>query len=197
MAVSSTFRYVCEKCGSEVPLTIGDYEKRTRQAARAKEMRAAPEQSKWGKPIICDECDKPPLTQHPLTGIRRRLNKPAVKTMPRSEHLNLSPLERDDFGVTVTSREQRTKKVRVDIGYGPVTNALQDVVDHLDSLDGNWKIVTVSSPATIYGDLQGIRDYSQPSAELRFLAKIGRKDMVEYRKPSPFSSPKRKGGRRK
>lgn len=65
--------------------------------------------------------------------------------------------QRDQFGVIVTAREIETGSVRTLHESGLRTEALRIICTRLDALEGEWRIVSCSTPETIRRDLQGHR----------------------------------------
>lgn len=100
--------------------------------------------------------------------------------------------ERARYGVIVTAREQQTGRVKTMHQIGAPTGAIHEVVETLDSMEGDWKVVSISTPASIYRDLQGGRSVraddqyehrphlSDPrTTEVSMLSRLGRLDLLE------------------
>ena len=114
----------------------------------------------------------------------------AVAANPRDEmpaaQLNVNSYHRAVDGVTVTAREQATDERIVLHRTG--SDALRQVCDVLDEREGDWRVLTISTPTTIYRDLQGTRyrawGDSTQCPEPHMLGIIGRKDLLD-----PFHDP--------
>ena len=104
----------------------------------------------------------------------------------------MSGLVREVDGITVTLREQTTGDMHTVVERGHVKDALSRVCHYADVLEGDWKIVSISTPSSIYRDLHGHRgqhreegkdrdgSYADPrSAEVNMLGQIGRVDMLQ------------------
>jgi len=101
-------------------------------------------------------------------------------TMPATR-LGMSGTALEEYGVIVTAREQMTDE-RI-VLHRPGAGALKLICEGLDGLDGDWRVLTISTPRTIYRDLQGTRarelvDETQ-MPELRMLGQVGRLDMLD------------------
>lgn len=89
--------------------------------------------------------------------------------------------DRQSAGVIVTAREQTTGLRDVFHRAGP--DALRAVCDVIDALDGDWRVLSICTPDTIYRDLQGTRaaewgaETSMP--EPTMLGRIGRLDLLD------------------
>lgn len=67
--------------------------------------------------------------------------------------------DRAAFGCIVTAREKTTGDIQVFHESGDtVTMALQTACSRIDKLDGSWEVICVSTPASVYRDLQGTRN---------------------------------------
>lgn len=184
--------YRCEVCGE--PVDVPD-------------PRLLPT-GKWGVIVRCDdhlgnyrkarpapEPEAPTSTvglapRHPLADVTaRREEQP--RHLPTRERVTLTPAERMDYGVTVTIRHSDTDQMETLVGVGPVTTALRDVCERIDELNrwlDRWEIVSVSTPATIYADLQGMRDPDLPLPESKLLATVGRLDLLaDQPRPWPMT----------
>jgi hypothetical protein len=71
--------------------------------------------------------------------------------------LQTSGSERQRDGILVTLREQTSGHLKTVHETGPTREALERVCDYTESLEGDWKIVSVSTPGSIFRDLQGRR----------------------------------------
>lgn len=166
----STVRdYICETCGDPVELSEEQY--------------LACRKVAWGRLVRCAKCDPTPRPEP-------KKKTPAPKRQRRSTSMPgkklvslLTPRERDEYGVTVIVREQTSGDLMTMTNAGPAHKALALLCASIDKLPGDWKIVTVSTPGSIYGDLQGATDPERSaSPEKRMLAKIGRLDLLQTRK---------------
>ena len=105
--------------------------------------------------------------------------------MPAAES-PINGVDRIRFGYIVTAREQDSDARWVLHRAGP--GALVEICEVLDASEGNWRILTISTPETIYRDLQGTRltvwrDVIE-NPEQRMLGGIGRLDLLD-----PFHDP--------
>lgn len=114
--------------------------------------------------------------------------------MPKRRHtLNLEPGERA-HGVNVTMREQTTGMLKSRTQRGIPSVALQTIIGaECDDAPGDWRIVSISTPRSIYQDLgRPPREtppdgsewgkHGQPdlrSTETRMLRNLGRLDVLE------------------
>lgn len=133
---------------------------------------------KWGPKVLCvaHGGKQPAEAVEPDRGTPR---KRRTSTQPPAEGMRLLPRERKDYGVTVTVREQDSGEVDVIVAYGSLADALAGVCEQLDVRRGDWRIITISTPATIFRDLQGMRDTVLQSIERNMLGRIGRRDLLE------------------
>lgn len=115
---------------------------------------------------------------------RRYLNAPYSGEMRRAD------------GITVyCSDEQGNVRVFIVAGV-PVREALMGMAKTIDSWDGEWLVDVISSPSTIWRDMQGHRrrkppvrtqHFGEDSApytwvpEISFLGQIGRIDLLRPR----------------
>ena len=81
-------------------------------------------------------------------------------------------------GVTVTLREQTRGNLLVIHQPGTRHAALEAVCRTADRLDGEWRILTISTPRTILNDLR-TRGQKRRSPEKEMLGGIGRLDLLE------------------
>lgn len=111
--------------------------------------------------------------------------------MPRLRELRLNTERRFETGCIATlTRDGETRALHF---TGSGTEATQAVADYCDR--GGWRIVSLSTPTTIYRDLDGSREstkrqggdswfYAPPPVndtempERNMLGKIGRKDLL-------------------
>lgn len=104
----------------------------------------------------------------------------AHSAMPARE-LGINAQDRAAYGVIVTAREQ-TSDQRI-VLHRSGRDGLQQVCDVLDALVGDWRVLTVSTPATIYRDLQGTRarewGAETQTPEPSVLGKVGRLDLLD------------------
>lgn len=103
-----------------------------------------------------------------------------VKPRPRNPRV----LPSDD-GVIVTMREQGSGELNTITRPGKPEQALRDICVLIDGAAGDWRIVTISTPNSIYRDLQADRqrdtDHRVDPPEQAMLNKIGRRDLLETR----------------
>lgn len=188
--MSRSFTYTCENehCLKRMRIPIAEYERRL-----------AADMALW-----CEDCaaaGDPP--QRMVPGRRPRKRKtprptqppvvlptkgdPMLETILAAERSDpYEPLgalngELDTAGVIVTAREQTTGDMLTLTRPGLATEALANLCRVLDRLEGVWKIVTVSTPRVILGDLQGAAGGRQHTPEAVLLGTIGRQDMLEQR----------------
>lgn len=179
--------YQCEVCGEPVPMTHAEYDNLV--VARARRFTSLARRAEWmrrGARVRCEAHELPPRKPH--ASKVRAPNVYAPRSLPRiGSRFNLNHDERMDYGATVTARDEEGHLLTV-VGVGPVTKALGDICSHLDNLNeegGEWRIVSISTPATVYADLQGARDEMTSSPEIRLLAMVHRSDLL-YRPPRGF-----------
>ena len=106
--------------------------------------------------------------------------------------LSLGETEREVVGMIATAREQTTGALWTLHRGGKPTAALRAIIEALERDEGDWRIVSVATPPTIYRDMQGIReavdqqgrkgDWDPRQAEIYYLRSIGRLDMLERRR---------------
>lgn len=99
--------------------------------------------------------------------------------------------DRDDAGVIVTVREQKSGALRSLHEPGLRGPALYEVCKRIDRLPGDWKVVGYSTPSTVRSDLHGSRDTNSlskqgssngnNSVERTALAKVRRLDLLDPR----------------
>lgn len=99
----------------------------------------------------------------------------------RPRELVSGSAQRDQDGCIVTVRELATdgRLVIHETGRG----ALACICSQLDALDGDWRIPSDSTPATIYRDLQGTREHEARDQvqvpEQSLLGRLGRLDLLD------------------
>lgn len=106
--------------------------------------------------------------------------------------LETSGQERQRDGAIVSLREQDTGRLDTVHVTGKTRDALEQLCDMIDQRDGDWKIVAISTPASIFRDLQGVRgQYQRASskrrstlddprtAEWSMLSQVGRLDLLQ------------------
>jgi hypothetical protein len=111
--------------------------------------------------------------------------------------LDIGGHERERTGVIVTVREQTTGQLHTFHEVGQAKRAMLTVADLVDAMEGDWKIVALSTPTSIFRDLQGLRGELAASAiaphralsdprtnEMMMLGLIGRMDLLQ-----PLRSP--------
>lgn len=120
----------------------------------------------------------------------------------------LNSSERDRYGATVTLREQTSRETRVLARTGTAMDALREIVAEADAWEGDWRVLSISTPATIFRDLQGHRFSSggihgeavtieADKSEKTYLAKIGRTDLLPNDGPTAVLLPRTVLRRRK
>jgi hypothetical protein len=120
--------------------------------------------------------------RHPTHG-RDRLGRYVGE--PREPELSIAA--RNEYGVIVTVREQRSRELRSLHEPGKRIEALRAVCARIDRLPGEWKIVCYSTPEMIEGDLRGPRLKRHPGGkgsylenpEALALARIRRLDLLD------------------
>lgn len=107
--------------------------------------------------------------------------------------LDMSSRERTKAGCIVTLREQKTGRREVRHLPGKTGDTLPLLAAELDARNAEgeeWRVASISTPASVYRDLQGARGlagvdcYSQdgdPLVERGYLGRIGRLDLIESR----------------
>lgn len=101
----------------------------------------------------------------------------------RVTELLSSSAERSETGIIVTARDRDAAAYLVLHRTGPRRAALRAVCAVLDSLEGDWRVLTISSPESVYRDLQGTR--ARPDADItpypepHALGVIGRHDLLD------------------
>lgn len=171
--MSDTFNYTCERCGDLVRLSRGEYDNRVTAARTRKRRRGAP----VGTIVVCEGCE----------AVKVAVISRPVKAKPKSRgslqpaaSLSLTPRERGLYGVTATLRNRVNGKEETVARSGASKAALMQIVREVDAADGDWKIVTLSTPRTIFRDLQGAHDTERVlSTENRLLTMVGRMDLAE------------------
>lgn len=123
--------------------------------------------------------------RHPLDGVRAR-NTVREHSMPPldTKRFSLTPRERPDYGVIVTVQHSTSGAMQTVSEVGGAGKALKRVVEGIDILngrddEGRWEIISISTPATIFADLQGGRDELQPGPEQLLLARLHRLDLLK------------------
>lgn len=172
MDVSDVFPYACEKCGNPVLLTLVEYNER-----KFKE-------GKYGSRIICpDHGETAPEPEHeepPVLTRKRPPSRHGFVPEGNTKNLSLTPKERGEYGVTVTIREQETMELHTFTVPGPLRKALEEACDLIDEIGkGDWKIVCISNPISIFRDLQGSHDLTQVGANAHKLSVVRRMDLLE------------------
>lgn len=89
-------------------------------------------------------------------------------------------------GITVFASRDDGESRAFELRGLPVKGALLAICDKIDALDGQWYIDVISSPSTIWRDLQGTRmidrnDDNGPMLlvpEAKYLGAIGRLDLL-------------------
>ena len=76
-------------------------------------------------------------------------------------------------GVSITFREQQTGNLRTITRRGcAIREAVRSLCADVDLWEGDWKVQCISTPTTIWRDLQGIREY-QPVQDGNFGSDTG------------------------
>lgn len=99
---------------------------------------------------------------------------------------SLTPKERATYGATVTALSLDTGQTRTFVRTNETTmRALQLIIDELDLLAGDWRVVCISTPITIQRDLHANRiQLGGPNMgqtmppERVYLAKLKRTDLL-------------------
>lgn len=93
--------------------------------------------------------------------------------------LSIGTDERAKYGVIITFERPGVCPLTIH-SIGTVKAAIRRTCDMVASMHPDWKVVCISTPATIYADLPGRKNHSrQPEAMLLGLA--GRKEMLHPR----------------
>lgn len=108
---------------------------------------------------------------------RNVLKAPAM----RARELGISALDRRAAGGVVTLREVASGATLVRHVKGRAWAT--GIAELADSLPGDWRVVSISTPATVYRDLQGTRKHpwtdSVQFPEAGILGKIDRLDLLD------------------
>lgn len=89
---------------------------------------------------------------------RRRSGKKLRENRKYSDEFLLAPRERSEYGATVTARDQKTGSTRTfACTQMTLIEAVKEIIADLDSLPGDWRILTISSPVSIERDLHASR----------------------------------------
>jgi hypothetical protein len=175
MASGDLFSYACEKCDNSVILTFSEYEQRQFK------------KGKYGARIVCDTCNAPPAPEPEVVVVEAPLKRASPQTvdtrfvpMGATTTMTLTPKERADYGVIVTIREQATMRTHTFSVPGRLTQALSQACEMIDAIpEGDWKIVTISNPISIFRDLQGSHDPNDARPEVGRLQRARRRDLLE------------------
>lgn len=127
--------------------------------------------------------------------------------------LNLGSTERSVYGVTVTIRREDTNELRVKAVTGAgALEALRVIVDSirlLRALGEPWFVCSISTPSTIYRDMQASRlrlrgrDGQERYAstvefpEVTYLQRTGALDLLDPRMRIPNADDQRERGRKR
>jgi hypothetical protein len=88
----------------------------------------------------------------------------------------LAPNKRETYGVTVTVTDGHRFRSFHRVGY--VGAALKEIAEAIDAMDGEWLVISASTPNTIHSDLdRGNQDWSD-TPESIFFSRIHRRDLV-------------------
>jgi hypothetical protein len=104
--------------------------------------------------------------------------------------------ERDELGVIVTLKSQRTGKLFSLHVSGKRLDALRHIAAVIDQAEEDWRVICYSTPETIRQDLKGKREKRggryhdkdkrlADNVEAHALSRIGRKDLLD---PSLYRS---------
>jgi len=104
--------------------------------------------------------------------------------MPSPKDLSLGSWERTRVGVIVTARELQTGERLVLHEEGTTTEGMRAVIARLDKLPGDWRVLCLCTPVTIFRDLQGTRLVEGKRdalviPEREALSRIGRIDRLD------------------
>lgn len=84
-------------------------------------------------------------------------------------------------GVIVTAREQLTRREIVLHRAG--VDVMESIIETLERKHGDWRVLCISSPETVYRDLQGTRLQSEIDdillPERYALGRVGRLDLLD------------------
>jgi hypothetical protein len=83
-----------------------------------------------------------------------------------------------DAGVIITAKEQTTGVLRTLHEPGSRLQALYAVIERLDRMPGDWKIICYSNPDTIYSDLK-LGPHRGGTVEQMILSRIDRLDLLD------------------
>lgn len=113
------------------------------------------------------------------------------------------------YGATVTFERQEDGELLTRAKLNtPATQAVADLCDEVEWLSGTWKVVSISTPQSIWTDLQGTRDRTRTPGgshsdaghytqfpEAMLLSRIGRPEL--WKPPTRFAQdPDGPGGKR-
>lgn len=95
--------------------------------------------------------------------------------------LLMSGQDRRAYGVVATLREQNTDQRIVVHRKGPAP--VEQVAELCDHLEGDWRVLCISNPETVYRDLQGTRARQWADSidfpETHMLGHIDRLDLLD------------------
>lgn len=107
--------------------------------------------------------------------------------MPRSRGFNfLHSGERDRYGVIATLEHDDGTGTTVQEFPGAVKGAMRECADYCDR--HNLRVVSLSTPATIHGDLAGRSHQISSRPEFLYLGIVGRIDLL-HRRVRKLASP--------
>lgn len=118
--------------------------------------------------------------------IWRMLHKHGVKLRGRHEQRtnDVTRRKRDEAGIIVTLRCQRDGHTITLHVPGKRLDALRYIAKAIDRSQGDWCVLCYSTPETVLGDLQGMRDNNEPP-EVNALAAIERLDLLDPKVRQP------------
>jgi hypothetical protein len=116
----------------------------------------------------------------------RAANTDKADAMPVAVQDPYSGEARREAGFLITIREQQTDERR--ILHQDVLEALNRIAERIDALEGDWRVLSLCTPTSIYRDLQGTRKRPWGDAvqfpELSAFGRIHRLDLLD-----PFFDP--------
>lgn len=110
----------------------------------------------------------------------RTAGRRAVKRY-RSRYLTISGPEQAKYGATVTFRNADGKTLTLQRTGGAIMAVIRALCDAALALDPTFRVICISTPSTIFGDLVG-RDMREEDGAIRpeaaVLSRAGRKHML-------------------
>ena len=111
-----------------------------------------------------------------------------LATRKVEDEMSLGTVEREVFGATITIREQTSGSLRTLALTGQTSvNAIRSVCGQIDDMSGDWRVLTISTPPTIFRDMRGARitfgatrsGGSTVMPEHGYLQRVGRGDLLD------------------